>query len=390
MYALAVADALPVDAISMTEVIIDELALEAIQEVESMLSGSIQPRDNESAAAALQARLLAASDGLLATRPDAYGGRKLVATRAIAAGEVLLEEAAVAFFLARSPGTDGVYVLTARNESGGDSDDKYAAPILAALPHWAALRTARDTLTLAPEFVGRAEEAYALMAQLGALGSLEHGRAGWAGLPPLAPGIEGVMEDGTSNDVPVRAQLLYCIAQCNAFAARLPAEPVKVESSDAAEASAWRSALLYPLLARMGSADDRERLFDDEEPLSYVSAFFPCGALANHSCDPSASFLGCAWEVGAAGPTLCLTALRDIAAGEEVTISYGYGEEAVQERRYKLLVSHRFACACARCVDEDPRAGGSGDPLSRHFIGGSGLDGVRNLYARRGWAYPSG
>jgi hypothetical protein len=375
----------------MTEVVIGELALEAIEEVDAMLGRPIESGESGAAAAALTERLAAVSGGLLGLRPDAFGGHRTVATRAIAAGEVVLEEEAVAFFLSRSPGTDGVYVLTAAREEGATADA--AAPIIAALPHWAALRTARDTFTLAPQYVGRAEEAYALLAQLSALGSTEHGRVGWADLATVPAGSEATTEDGASNDVPVRCQLLAAIAQCNAFAVRLPSEPEpeSLESDAvAAETSQWRSALLYPLLARMGSADDRERLFDDEEPLSYVTTFFPAAAMINHSCAPSASFSGCSYEVGSEGPALRMVALRDIAEGEEVTIAYGYaeGEAQVEERRYKLLVSYRFACGCERCVAEEPRAGGAEDPLNVHFPAGSGLDGVRALYSRSGWAYP--
>jgi hypothetical protein len=191
-------------------------------------------------------------------------------------------------------------------------------------------------------------------------------------------------EEGTDNAVPVRAQLLYAIAQCNAFTARLPLDPEEGdESEDAAAVSHWRSALLYPLLARMASGGERERLFDDPLPLSHVPAFFPCAGLLNHSCSASLSYTSCQWAPGSACPTVRITATRDMGEGEEATLAYGYaGEDAkgVEERRYKLLVTYRFRCACPLCVQEESLAGTPADPLAHHFPRGLGLDGQRAFY----------
>lgn len=262
-------------------------------------------------------------------------------------------------------------------------------PVLAALPQWPALRTMRDTLTLSPEWVGRGEEAYALLFQLSAYGTAQH--RSWGAMPETPPGVPPTTEDGAGNAVPRRAQLLHAIAQCNAFTSRLPPDVEEPESEEEHASKAWLGGLLWPLLGRMTSAGDRERLFDDEAPLQYVPAYFPAGALMNHSCAPNASFAGCGWGVGEACPTLRMTALVDIAQGEEVTTAYGYvGEDArgVEERRYKLLLTYRFACACRACVEEEPRAGTLDDPLRAHFTQGAGLDGQLAFYGMGG-KYPA-
>mmetsp|Transcript_1500 Transcript_1500/g.3602 ORF Transcript_1500/g.3602 Transcript_1500/m.3602 type:complete len:455 (+) Transcript_1500:170-1534(+) len=74
----------------------------------------------------------------------------------------------------------------------------------------------------------------------------------------------------------------------------------------------------------------------------------------NHSCDPSAVV-----QVSEEG-RVCLTALRDIAAGEEVTISYIDRTASYQERRETLQKHYAFTCVCPRCDQE-----GSGGRLAK-------------------------
>jgi hypothetical protein len=67
----------------------------------------------------------------------------------------------------------------------------------------------------------------------------------------------------------------------------------------------------------------------------------------NHDCTPSAVA-----NVTADG-AVTVRALRDIAEGEEVTISYVDARKSVDERRKTLALHYGFECKCARCVDEN-------------------------------------
>lgn len=50
-------------------------------------------------------------------------------------------------------------------------------------------------------------------------------------------------------------------------------------------------------------------------------------------------------------------ALRDVAAGEELTISYIDEEEAGLEERRRALGEYGFTCRCERCETEELAAG---------------------------------
>lgn len=134
-------------------------------------------------------------------------------------------------------------------------------------------------------------------------------------------------------------------------------------------------------------------MFDDAEPLSCVSAFFPLGALFNHACGasrevgPAVRYFDCAFHEGEEAPRIRFVAARAIEAGEEVTHAYLDPTLDVEERRYKLLLTYRFACACGRCREEEPRAGTAEDPLAGHFPHGAGADGLRYFFSHGG-AYP--
>jgi len=66
----------------------------------------------------------------------------------------------------------------------------------------------------------------------------------------------------------------------------------------------------------------------------------------NHDCAPNAAVV--------VSPTgdLTVTALKDIADGEEITISYTDIKEDCEKRRATLLQHYGFECKCARCVEE--------------------------------------
>ena len=81
------------------------------------------------------------------------------------------------------------------------------------------------------------------------------------------------------------------------------------------------------------------------------SALFGLPSLANHSCAPSAAP---AWGgQDAPASTLRLVALRDLAPGEAVTLSYIDDELPVRVRRSQLLDGYGFECGCARCLGEE-------------------------------------
>ncbi len=323
------------------------------------------------------ASLLASSGAPLRLESDPLKGLKLVATRDISAGEVILVETALCTSLCRSPGSDGVFSMT-------DKEGR----VVATLPPWALLRVFRDTLTFSPEYALRAEVGYGILAQLSALGGREQG--GWESVPTLPPGLESppLPEDTSASapdanppprptPMPPRVQLLQAIAQSNAFCASLPSED-----------SEWKRALLWPLLGRIQEVGDRERFFDDLRPFSNVSAFFPLGALFNHSCAPNVLYNECSWVEGEAAPTITFVAGRDIGVGEELLHSYIDSGSPVGERRKKLLLTYRFACVCDRCVAEGKEVGhdvgGDKDPLAKHFPHGRGPEGLVKYYAMGG------
>ena len=78
------------------------------------------------------------------------------------------------------------------------------------------------------------------------------------------------------------------------------------------------------------------------------------GSLFNHSCAPSAA-------VSFLGRTLRIHVTRALAAGEQVTISYVDLYQGLEARRAALLAKKGFRCVCERCVSnpiEDAPLGG--------------------------------
>jgi hypothetical protein len=76
-------------------------------------------------------------------------------------------------------------------------------------------------------------------------------------------------------------------------------------------------------------------------------------SLTNHSCEPNvASRLGAGLAGGGGAPELEFTALRDIAAGEQLLLSYIDCSLGFAARRERLTAGFGFHCACSRCVRE--------------------------------------
>lgn len=75
------------------------------------------------------------------------------------------------------------------------------------------------------------------------------------------------------------------------------------------------------------------------------SGFFPSAALFNHSCSPNAIVH---FDRG----RIQIRALRQIATGQELFISYTELYRPVAARREALLAKKNFLCQCIRCVAE--------------------------------------
>uniref|UniRef100_A0A8D1DXD6 [histone H3]-lysine(4) N-trimethyltransferase n=1 Tax=Sus scrofa TaxID=9823 RepID=A0A8D1DXD6_PIG len=76
---------------------------------------------------------------------------------------------------------------------------------------------------------------------------------------------------------------------------------------------------------------------------------YPSMSLLNHSCDPNCSIVF-------NGPHLLLRAVRDIEAGEELTICYLDMLMTSEERRKQLRDQYCFECDCFRCQTQDKDA----------------------------------
>ena len=87
---------------------------------------------------------------------------------------------------------------------------------------------------------------------------------------------------------------------------------------------------------------------DAETGVSLGEGVWPSLALGlNHSCEPNCDFL---WEPENAGAR-CVRALRDIAAGEVLSIAYLNLFSA--KRREHLRCTYFFTCRCRRCAARD-------------------------------------
>ncbi|XP_064095587.1 SET and MYND domain-containing protein 4-like [Macrobrachium nipponense] len=77
------------------------------------------------------------------------------------------------------------------------------------------------------------------------------------------------------------------------------------------------------------------------------AGIYPTLSLVNHSCNPSAKHY-------TRGRNMILRAVRPIAAGEEVTISYtpDYLDEEREKRRKHLAEKYHIACECDACQFE--------------------------------------
>jgi hypothetical protein len=82
-------------------------------------------------------------------------------------------------------------------------------------------------------------------------------------------------------------------------------------------------------------------------PVAVGSGHYPTIALMNHSCDPNVE-----WRSVNGTACIELVALRPIAAGEELFLSYIDQSQSVDKRRSELERLYGFRCECTRCVLE--------------------------------------
>ena len=74
----------------------------------------------------------------------------------------------------------------------------------------------------------------------------------------------------------------------------------------------------------------------------------------NHSCLPNCKVSAVA--EAAQGTTVTVRALRAVAAGEELSITYIGLNQGVRERRKLLKKGYGFRCSCKRCAEEEEEA----------------------------------
>jgi hypothetical protein len=139
-------------------------------------------------------------------------------------------------------------------------------------------------------------------------------------------------------------------------------------------------------LGRVGinREDDGGTLFSEENDCLYCSfdmarllAFFTglyfLHSALNHACNPnaalrrrpppsaSASSASASTAAEMARPSqIYLIALRPLARGEEITLTYINPQWSLESRRAAVRRDYMFECKCARCVDELAQEGANG------------------------------
>ena len=102
---------------------------------------------------------------------------------------------------------------------------------------------------------------------------------------------------------------------------------------------------------RLDETADAEDLYDVSRrlfPMFAGEGLFSLLCVVNHACEPSVVTRYRSWK----GATMMrVEALRDIEAGEELTVSYSGIITPLAARR-AALASYRFECRCAKCERE--------------------------------------
>lgn len=99
-----------------------------------------------------------------------------------------------------------------------------------------------------------------------------------------------------------------------------------------------------PRLSPTGYANAISRAFVQTADRGNGTGVFALASLFNHSCDPTCEV---AWPHNDA--RMRIVARRDVAKGEQLTISYIDLEDSGEVRREKLRHAYGFVCNCQRC-----------------------------------------
>ena len=87
---------------------------------------------------------------------------------------------------------------------------------------------------------------------------------------------------------------------------------------------------------------------EEEDDETVANAFVIKAALFNHDCDENTG-----WTVASNG-VQTLKTWQNIEKGEQITVNYGYFQDAYTwpERQEGLWNTYRFKCACQTCEEE--------------------------------------
>jgi SET and MYND domain-containing protein len=90
-------------------------------------------------------------------------------------------------------------------------------------------------------------------------------------------------------------------------------------------------------------------ILDESVPLPVVigTGHYPTIALMNHSCDPNTE-----WRFTGGSASIEMIALKPIAVGEELRISYIDQTLSYEERQSKLQELYGFKCECPKCISD--------------------------------------
>lgn len=154
------------------------------------------------------------------------------------------------------------------------------------------------------------------------------------GLQPLAAA------DGASGGPSMQQlQRRFCLGWFADALARLHLNAFRVDTVPPLDTALDPAALLRAAAASLAGA---------ASPVHAAgSAIYLLASMLNHSCQPS---LDVTFPRNDA--TLALVAARDVAAGEQLTVSYIDAGQGVAARREALRWAYGFVCACPRCVEE--------------------------------------
>ena len=154
-----------------------------------------------------------------------------------------------------------------------------------------------------------------------------------------------------------RSDILDCLCFANGAVEHPPPEWLEQHAALAlalGDAAPWMTQAWYTgVLARLhlnAFRVDIPRLdlsLDEQVQHGSGTAVYLLPSMFNHECDPNVDAV---WRHGDA--QLTLAARRDIAAGEQLSISYIDADQPVAERRRVLRHGYGFHCVCAACVEE--------------------------------------